>query len=263
MIQPEAMIEERTREVRQALLQHGLYRRMRTLSEFRLFLEHHVYAVWDFMSLLKALQSRLTCTEVPWVPRGDPRVRALINEIVLAEESDTGCGEVPLSHFELYLTAMEEAGADTRPIRCFVERMACGQGLEAACQEAKVPICAQRFMQHTFDVIRTRPVHALAAAFTYGREGVIPMMFGEIVTRLDGQSHGALRTFRRYLDRHIVLDGDEHFRAGERMVALLCAGEQGRVEEAATAALDALNVRLAFWDAIPSSAVGTTVARRC
>ena len=105
----EGMIQERTAPLRTSLLGHGLYGRLRSMDDFRVFLEHHVYAVWDFMSLLKALQRQLTCTEVPWVPRGDARVRALINEIVLGEESDTGCGEVPTSHFELYLEAMEEA----------------------------------------------------------------------------------------------------------------------------------------------------------
>jgi len=250
----EEVIQERTGPLRASLLGHGLYGRLHSLEDFQVFLEHHVYAVWDFMSLLKSLQRQLTCTEVPWVPRGDPRVRALINEIVLGEESDTGCGEVPTSHFELYLKAMEEAGANTVPVRCFVDRISRGSTLDEASREAGVPVCARRFMEHTFHVIRTRRVHEVAAAFTYGREGVIPGLFGEIVARLDRESAGVLGIFRQYLERHIVLDGDEHFRAGERMVALLCEGDPRKHEEAAISAAEALEVRLALWDAIPAGA---------
>jgi hypothetical protein len=246
------MIVERIAPVRASLLGHGLYGRLITISDFRVFLEHHVYAVWDFMSLLKSLQRQLTCTEVPWVPRGDSRVRALINEIVHGEESDIGCGEVPLSHFELYLQAMEEAGANTAVIRGFIDRIARGVPVEVAGWEAGVPVCARRFMEHTFQVIRTRRVHEVAAAFTYGREGVIPELFGEIVARLDAESSGALKIFRQYLERHIVLDGEEHFHAGERMVALLCDEDPRKHEEAAVSAVEALEVRLAFWDAIPA-----------
>ncbi len=252
------MIQERTAPLRTSLLGHGLYGRLRSMDDFRVFLEHHVYAVWDFMSLLKALQRQLTCTEVPWVPRGDARVRALINEIVLGEESDTGCGEVPTSHFELYLEAMEEAGANTRPVRCLVDRISCGATVDEASREAGVPMCARRFMEHTFHVIRSRQVHEIAAAFTYGREGVIPGLFGEIVAQLDRESAGSLGIFRKYLERHIVVDGDEHFQAGERMVFLLCNGDPRKYEEAAVSAAEALEVRLAFWDAIPTrmSSVG-------
>lgn len=250
----EGVILQRTASVRASLLGHGLYGRLNSLEDFRVFLEHHVYAVWDFMSLLKALQRQITCTEVPWVPRGDARARALINEIVLGEESDTGCGEVPTSHFELYLRAMEEAGANTAPIRCFVGRISRGGTLEEANQEADVPVCARRFMEHTFHVIRTRRVHEIAAAFTYGREGVIPGVFSEIVARLDRESAGRLQIFRQYLERHIVLDGEEHFQAGERMVSVLCEGDPRKLDEAACSAREALEVRLAFWDAIPTGA---------
>lgn len=72
----------------------------------------HIYAVWDFMSLLKALQRHLTCVDVPWVQVGGSQARRLVNSIVLDEESDLETG--PVSHYELYLSAMEEIGVRER-----------------------------------------------------------------------------------------------------------------------------------------------------
>jgi hypothetical protein len=71
-----------------AIVAHPVFRRLTSVTALRIFMEHHVYAVWDFMSLLKALQRAVTCIELPWVPCGDPAARRFINEIVLDEESD-------------------------------------------------------------------------------------------------------------------------------------------------------------------------------
>src|SRR5580704_18311388 len=83
------------------------------------FMEHHVFAVWDFMSLLKSLQRNLTCVELPWVPTGPTGSRRLINDIVLVEESDER-GDGFISHFELYLEGMAQAGADRAAIDAFI-----------------------------------------------------------------------------------------------------------------------------------------------
>ena len=85
------------------LLHHPLYNKIRTVEDLQLFLQHHVFAVWDFMSLLKALQNKLTCTSTPWMPVGNPETRYLINEIVLAEETDIDQDGRRRSHYELYM----------------------------------------------------------------------------------------------------------------------------------------------------------------
>jgi hypothetical protein len=82
------------------LLQHPLYKKVKTIEDLKCFLENHVFAVWDFMSLLKALQSKLTCTTTPGSPP-KPETRYLINEIVVAEESDLSIDGRRQSHYEM------------------------------------------------------------------------------------------------------------------------------------------------------------------
>ena len=241
--------------LRVKLLEHPLYARLQTLENLQVFMEHHVFAVWDFMSLLKALQRQLTCINVPWVPQGDPAVRALINQIVVGEESDCSPDGRPNSHFELYLEAMQEAGAATAEMDKFIRLLCDGVEVEAALAAVQAPECVRDFVAGSFGVIREGNIHAVAAAFTYGREDLIPSMFGELVTSLNTQFPGRVETLRYYLDRHIELDGDEHGELGRQMVASLCGNDPLRWEEAREAAVRALEQRLAFWDGI-AAAVG-------
>ena len=235
---------------RAALLGHPLYARLRTLEDLAQFMECHVFAVWDFMSLLKALQLRLTCVQVPWVPVGDNQVRRLVNEIVLGEESDRAPDGTPSSHFELYLQAMHEASADTTVVQGFIRRLQEGASVAEALAASGVPGCVADFVSHTFAVIEGGKPHVIASAFTYGREDLIPAMFHELVARLESEFPGRLTILRYYLDRHIQLDGDEHGEMGRAMVELLCEGDPQRQTEARQAALDALNARLRLWDGI-------------
>ena len=115
-----AEINEYIAAEREVLLQHPLYRKIKTIKNLRSFTEGHVYAVWDFMSLLKALQIKLTCTTLPWFASEHPSTRYLINEIVLAEESDEYIDGRRLSHFEMYLDAMDAMGADLHLVNKFI-----------------------------------------------------------------------------------------------------------------------------------------------
>lgn len=74
--------------VRQEILGHELYRSLTSADRLQTFMECHVFAVWDFMSLLKTLQTKLTSVTIPWIPTADTDATRVINEIVLAEESD-------------------------------------------------------------------------------------------------------------------------------------------------------------------------------
>ena len=235
---------------RRALLEHRLYDQLRTLETLTAFMEHHVFAVWDFMSLLKALQVRLTCTNVPWRPVGNAQVRRLVNEIVLGEESDALPTGGAASHFELYLQAMQEAGAKTDQMNHFIQELESGKTVAEALEQAIVSAAVAAFVRQTFEVIERGRPHEIAAAFTYGREDLIPEMFTQLVHGLERQFPGKLATLRYYLDRHIALDGDEHGEMGRQMVALLCEGDARREQEATQAAVDALRSRIMLWDGI-------------
>ncbi len=244
-------IEARIAPLRERLAAHPLYPSIGTPEQLRRFMESHVYAVWDFMSLLKALQRALTCVDVPWVPTRFPASRRFINEIVLGEESDEYEGR-PASHFELYLEAMERAGASTATIRGVVERAA--RSPRAEVDLSAVPAAARTFVETTFRVIRTGSLAAQAAAFTFGREDAIPGMFRALVRDLHAEMGGGpgqdLGQFLWYLERHIEVDGDEHGPLSLRMVADLCGDNPALWEEAGAAAEEAIRARLALWDGI-------------
>jgi hypothetical protein len=241
-------IEARIAPLRARLTSHPLYARIRTRDDVRVFMESHVFAVWDFMSLLKALQLRLTCVSVPWAPTAWPESRRFINEIVLGEESDL-CNGRAASHFELYLEAMHECGADTGHIQGLLRTVRQGSKLFSD-GSSQAPAAAQRFVGETFRLIDEGKLHTLAAAFTFGREDVIPDMFRELVRDLNAEQPGKFSKFLWYLERHIEVDGEDHGPLSLRMVADLCGNDDHAWEEAALAAAGAIEARLALWDGI-------------
>lgn len=233
-------------DAREVVLKHPIYRRLDTLQDVNTFVENHVYAVWDFMSLLKNLQRHLTCVQVPWVPRGSTASRRLINDIVLVEESDElGAGFT--SHFELYVQGMAESGAETTAITAFLEQLSAGVSVPEALSSAGVPAPAAEFV-HTTWTILAAPLHCQAAAFAFGREDLIPEMFDQVI-KIDDQG-GKLATFRDYLARHIEVDGEQHSPMAMQMVADLCGDDDTRWAECSATINTALQARVRLWDGI-------------
>ena len=237
-------------DARERLVAHRLYALVDSPDRMRRFMERHVFAVWDFQCLLKALQRKLTCTTLPWLPTPDREARRLVNEIVLDEESD----ELPeggyASHFELYVESMQAAGADTRPVASFLEALAAGATVADALSSARVPPAAATFVRTTFDVIDSDSTPAIAAAFTYGREDVIPDMFRGLVGHLAEQDPAAWGRFRHYLERHITHDDARHAPICRRIVASLCGDDPAAWAEASRTARRCLEARIGLWDAI-------------
>ena len=237
-------------EYRSALINHPLYNAMNSIDAIQRFMETHVFAVWDFMSLLKRLQLDLTCASIPWTPVGNPVTRRLINEIVFGEESDVDQNGNATSHFELYIKAMEDIGADTSAIKSFIQQLEQGETWEKAIVNSGASQAAKQFVQQTMDCVENDPIHVVAGVFTYGREDLIPDMFISIVRELSEKGHSGVNTLVYYLERHIEIDGDEHGPMALQMIDELCEGDPMKQEEAALGAKRALKSRIELWDAI-------------
>ena len=241
-------LKKRIAPTRDRVVTHPLYAALDTHEAITTFMTHHAFAVWDFMSLLKSLQRRLTCVELPWVPTGPTGSRRLINDIVLVEESDELQGGF-ISHFELYLQGMTQAGADRSMIDTFLGHLAQGTGVPEALAAMPVAKPAADFVNTTWQFILAAPVHCQAAAFAFGREDLIPDMFEQVV-KVNADQGGRLDTFVDYLHRHIEVDGEEHTPMAMQMLADLCGDDDAKWEECATAVNLALEMRLRLWDGI-------------
>ena len=232
-----------------ALQAHPLYKRLATVEDIRFFMSRHVFAVWDFMSLLKRLQFGLTGSSLPWRPVGSPRVRRLINEIVLVEESDQVGGQT-LSHFEMYRNAMEATGASTAAFDGFARLLDRGLTWHQALVAAGLPPEVHAFSKATAQVVLHGSLHEVAGAFAIGRECAIPEMFGAMVRSLSDDHPEQLGPFLAYLERHVEVDGDEHGPMTIKMLRCLCGDDPVQWAETTRAAVSALEARLALWDAM-------------
>jgi hypothetical protein len=252
-------IQKNIEPLRQQVINHKVYSAINEVEDLRIFMEHHIYAVWDFMSLLKALQINLTCTTLPWFPVGDALTRQLINEIVAGEESDVDALGNIKSHFELYLEAMEQCGANIEPIRNFLTSLQKGRDLEMAFELAQVPETARNFVSSTFETINSNKTYLQAASFTFGREDLIPNMFFSMVNDLNSNQPEQVSIFKYYLERHIEVDGDHHSHLALSMTEKLCEKDESFWAEAEETAKKALQKRIDLWDAVYAEIVKNQV----
>lgn len=243
-------IQAEISELRNKLTVHPVYSNIVNKEDLEIFMQHHVFAVWDFMSLLKSLQQSLTCVSTPWFPVGNASTRFLINEIVVGEESDVDQEGNRTSHFELYLKAMEQAGANTAQIRSFLDELKTGSSIQAALLNAKVSPSISEFVKYTFEIIDSGKPHLQAAVFTFGREDLIPDMFIAMVKDLNESSGGQTSIFKYYLERHIEVDGDHHSQLALQMTDELIDGDELKTKEALEAVKKALQVRIKLWDGV-------------
>jgi hypothetical protein len=202
------------------------------------------------MSLLKALQRRLSCVEVPWLPPADGHNTRFVNEIVLAEESDADGRDGYASHFALYHAAMKRCGADTANVDRFLAELRRGSPVPAALEIAGAPKCVRRFVGQTFAIVEQGDLLTIASSFTFGREDLLPGLFQRIVDELNDEIGGGLEDFRYYLQRHIGLDGDEHGPMAGRFMVSLCGSDEARWQAVEQTAVASLEARRDLWDGV-------------
>jgi radical SAM superfamily enzyme YgiQ (UPF0313 family) len=252
---------EITSRPRHELMNHPVYRVLDDEDNLRIFMQSHIFAVWDFMTILKTLQKRLTCTDTPWMPPQDAHAARLINEIVLEEESDTTSEGVYLSHFDLYRAAMREVGADVSQINQFVQALASGKSVARALRPLAIPVTTKRFVLETMKIQKMK-THEVVACFLMGRENVIPDMFRRFLQTLEEQRQQQYPMMRVYLERHIDLDEDSHAPMGRELMKRICGVDHAKWAEAAEITCHSLRMRRILWDGVLQEIHGPQITRK-
>ncbi len=244
------IIEKELKVLQEKLHTHELYNVLNDLEDVKVFMQEHVFAVWDFMSLLKALQQQLTCVSLPWIPVKNAITARFINEIVHGEETDVNEVGVPKSHFEMYVEAMEEISADTSQILNFSKQVSDIDSIERLLEKSDIDEKTKEFVNFTFNVIKTNKPHIIAASFTFGREDIIPDMFLQIVKKAELKEGKNYTKLNYYLERHIELDGDEHGPLALSMIKELCGNDTEKWEEVLFYAKESILKRIDLWSGI-------------
>jgi hypothetical protein len=239
-------------DLRRRLAEHPVFESLTNLVDLRRFMRAHVYAVWDFMSLLKRLQRDLTCVDVPWVPRRDSLAARLINEIVLGEESDVAPSGEPMSHLDLYLAAMREVGAETAEFERFMQLVANGVNVGDALLASGAPEHVRTFVAHTLDTATRQSTLSVMTSFFHGRENVIPRMFSALLQRWNIAERQA-PMFVFYLKRHIEVDGESHGPMAQQIIERAMGDDPIRYHLVMHSAIESMKARIALWDGVRQS----------
>ncbi|MFK7819171.1 MAG: DUF3050 domain-containing protein [Planctomycetaceae bacterium] len=247
---PSSVITEEISELREQLLNHPVYSSVCDIPSVRVFMEQHVFAVWDFMSLLKRLQRDLCCCDVPWLPRQHGNLTRFINEIVLGEESDVSQdGTSHLSHFDLYRQAMDDVASDGSSIDQFLDRLRDGDDVSAALSNSNVADSVSNFVQFNCDLAANAKTHEVASAFCFGREDIIPDMFERLLASITDHDL-PFPALQYYVERHIELDGDHHGPLSLQLMDIVVGDSQERLDEAIQSAKQAIQTRISLWDGV-------------
>lgn len=227
---------------------HNVFSKIENIEDLQKFMQWHIFAVWDFMSLAKRLQIELTCVTLPWVPSKHKEASRLINEIILGEESDVlPTGEI-MSHFEMYLLAMKEIGAEPTEFNSFYEALQV-HGVEKALEQEGIDPAIKNFVTSTINTSVNGKFAEVLGSFFFGREDSIPEMFGNLLKTWNIDEQVA-PTFVYYLKRHIELDGDTHGPAVQKIMAEQLGDCSNGWGVLFNAAIEAADLRIALWDAL-------------
>ncbi|NVJ89473.1 MAG: DUF3050 domain-containing protein [Flavobacteriaceae bacterium] len=243
-------IRQEIEPLRNKIINHKVYSVINDIDDLKVFMEYHVYAVWDFMSLLKSLQINLTCVSIPWYPKGSAETRYLINTIVAEEECDIDQNGIRKSHFEMYLDAMKQCNANTKTVQDLLSTLITTNNICSSATISNIPQEAKEFVKSTFNVIKSNKVHLQAAIFTFGREDLIPGMFISLVNKLYQKFPESISNLKYYLERHIEVDGGSHGELALQMTSNLCGNDKALWLEAKTAIIETLQNRIKLWDAV-------------
>lgn len=243
-------IIESTQGLREDIINHPLNENIVSMEHLRSFMEHHIFAVWDYMSLLKALQKELTCTDLPWCPSSDGKLCSIINGLVMDAESTANLDGELQSQFDIYRDCMKSVGARTAGIDGLIAKVSRGESLVASLMTTgHLAPSAALFVLDTFNIIDKSRAHEIAAVFAFGREALLPAVFLKMVHNLKGE-FPELSAYEVYMERYLNVHDEQNLANAFEMLEVLCGNDAIKWVEAEAAAKKALESRLNFWNAI-------------
>ena len=187
--------------------------------------------------------------DIPWMPNQNTRngLTNFINEIVLCEESDYIDDIGYISHFEIYLLAMDKMNADTSQIILLTEKLKNEGYNKKLIDELSIYDEVKDFVKFDLDVALSRNLPKIIGSFTLGREKVIPNMFSYIINCIE--NNNSTKNLLTYLDRHINIDGDRHGPLSIKLLDTICDTDHAYAL-AYNSGITSLQLRLKVWDKI-------------
>jgi hypothetical protein len=230
------------------LISHEIYKSITTVEQAQRYMEYQVWCVCDFMSLGKSIQTELGCYSIPWLPPTRTDLLVAINAILAEEETDVGPDKLRASHFEIFLKAMRQAGANTRPVEAFIKDLRAGMPFEKAIAKPAVPAAARDFFMTTMS-IANGPLQGRVACFCVTREELVPRMFDAFIHNLSKHRDPRLTWFLWYLKRHVQLDTSKHGPRSRFLLNEVLGQDSRRLNAARKVVERALKARLKYLDA--------------
>ena len=224
-------IAQNLEPLKSKLKNHNLYKIINTPEDLKIFCESHVFAVWDFMSLLKKLQIELTSINIPWMPSNNSEVSKLINEIVAGEETDENQDGSATSHYEMYINAIKDIDVDTNLISNQISSLNDINTIIDDIKKLNIDDYIKEFLIFTFGIINDDKIHEIASVFTFGREDLIPDMFIPLLEKINSSDKTRIDKLIYYFKRHIEVDGDMHGPMAMKMLSFLCGDDKVKINE--------------------------------
>ena len=238
-------------QLKKSIRGHTLFSNKLSNRQIAIFMESHIYSVWGFMSLLKSLQYALSSNNLPWIPTSNTTngLVNFINEIVLSEESEHIKGIGFISHFEIYLLAMEEIGAKVNNIKKLIKNIENNKKYKNAILDIKIHKEVRDFLDFDIKTSQSNSLPKIIGGFTLAREQVIPNMFEYIIPAIKDKK--SAKHFITYLRRHISIDGDRHGPLASKLLETICSSNKDMCT-AYQSGIKSLKLRLKVWDKVAS-----------
>ena len=239
------------------LFNNKLFEQTFETSKVKIFMDSHVFAIWDYLTILKALQRKLASKNIRLLDQDVPDLPFLINQIVINEEIEEESSQEYLSAlgvYQLYINTMKEIGADINPITNFVESIKNEKYWKDALKETKslyryLPITTYDYLEHNLSVVDYAKIHELAGVFFFGREDIHCKF--NLFLRGNQENAKNFSNLKNFLQRHIDDDAkNKNPILGEYILNLLCKNDETKWKEVETSVIEAIKKRNEFLDGI-------------